>query len=440
MKTDFSWVDEYFQNIKPYIFVRTEDNMLIKRPNEVQKLNKTGTLILKELLNGVKIQSILKKLNKDPEKILQVHYFLNAIRESVDGHTSIYSENPAVHKKPFDLQFSLFPILSELAVTYRCNLKCGFCYAGCNLTHNPINSDKELTTMELKLIIHKIWNQAKVPSISFTGGEPLLRGDLPELIKFAKECDMRVNLITNGTLITPEKVRSLVDAGLDSAQISLEGVDAETHDSLVGKKGAFQLTLNAVKLLKTTGIHVHTNTTLNRHNIEQAFYFPAFIKHEFGLKKFSMNMMIPSGSADKNNDLTLKYSEIGHYIDGVIAQSKNFGVEFMWYSPLPLCIYNTITHGLGNKGCSACDGLISVAPNGDILPCASFDKPVGNLLEKNFDDIWQDTDACFFRKKDFAPEYCRQCEHFKLCNGACPLYWRSIGFDELNCIINQNIF
>ena len=436
MHFDFTWVDEFFQNVKPYIFVRVEDNLLIKRPNQVQKLNKTGTKILKALLEGTKIKDILTQINSS-EKDIQIYQFLTAIRESIDGQIDIFTTNPAVDKKPFEMNFSEFPVLSELAVTYKCNLKCAFCYAGCNLTHNPINSDKELTTNELKEIISRIFHQAKVPSISFTGGEPVLRKDLPELITFAKTLGMRVNLISNGTLVNKAKADELLAAGLDSVQISIEGVDARTHDKLVGKQGAFELSVAAVKILKNTGIHTHTNTTLNRNNIEQAALFPAFVKQQLGLNKFSMNMMIPSGSVSGNENLKLFYSEMGHYIEGIIAESKIQGVEFMWYSPIPICMFNTITHGLGNKGCSACDGLISVAPNGDILPCASYDKSVGNLLQKDFKTNWHSEPANYFRQKQFAHSYCKLCEHFMLCNGGCPLYWRNIGFEELDAVISK---
>jgi len=436
MSLDFTWVDEFFQNVKPYIYVRIEDNLLIKRPNQIQKLNKTGAKILKALLDGNKIKDILVNINSS-EKEIQIHHFLSAIRESIDGQIDIFTTNPAVEKKPFEMNFSEFPVLSELAVTYRCNLKCAFCYAGCNLTQNPINSDKELTTKELKKIISKIINQAKAPSISFTGGEPVLRKDLPELICYAKTLGMRVNLISNGTLIDKKKVDEMVSAGLDSAQISIEGTDAKTHDYLVGKQGAFEKSLEAISLLKKTGIHTHTNTTLSRINIEQANQFPEFVRNQLDLKKFSMNMMIPSGSVSENNSLKLYYSEMGAYLESIIAKSKTHDVEFMWYSPIPICMFNTITHGLGNKGCSACDGLISVAPNGDILPCASYDKIVGNLFDNDFKNIWHDKPAKYFRQKEFANSYCKTCEHFMLCNGACPLYWRNMGYNELDVIINK---
>jgi len=435
MNTDFSWVDEFFQNVKPYIYVRAEDNLLIKRPNEVQQMNEAGTRILSSLLRGVKINTLLEDICDSYEKNVQVYHFLTAIRASIDGHLSL--NHPAVLKKPFEMGMNKYPVLSELAVTYRCNLKCRFCYAGCNTCSNPVGNNTELSTEDFKIIIEKISLQAKVPSISFTGGEPLLRADLYELIRHAKTFDMRVNLITNGTLIKQDEAEKLLAAGLDSVQISIEGTDALTHDYLTGTTGSFQKTLDGIAFMKKTGMHVHTNTTLNRQNITQAAAFPGFIRHELGLLKFSMNMMLPSGSAVSDDNLKLHYEEMGQYLDVILDESKKNKVEFMWYSPLPLCMFNTITHGLGNKGCSACDGLLSVAPDGHILPCASYDEPLGSLIEKDFDMLWHSKRPVFFRKKQFAHSYCRACEHFSVCQGACPLYWRTMGFSELDGIINE---
>ena len=94
-------------------------------------------------------------------------------------------------------------------------------------------------------------------------------------------------------------------------------------------------------------------------------------------------------------------------------------------------MFNSIVHGLGNKGCSACDGLLSVAANGDVLPCASYAAAVGNLRRDDFAAIWHTPAAVRLRAKQFAHPQCQVCEHFALCNGACPLYWRQFGFTEL---------
>ena len=143
-----------------------------------------------------------------------------------------------------------------------------------------------------------------------------------------------------------------------------------------------------------------------------------------------MNLIIPVGSGSVNKDVVVPYHEVGKIIKEIIDKSRSYGVEFMWYSPVPMCMFNSIVNGLGNKGCSACDGLISIAPNGDVLPCASYDERVGNLLEDDFEVIWQSPKARYYREKRFAHPGCRTCEHFHICNGACPLYWRQMGYAE----------
>ena len=127
----------------------------------------------------------------------------------------------------------------------------------------------------------------------------------------------------------------------------------------------------------------------------------------------------------------MPYRDTGAHLERILAASRAAGVEFMWYSPVPMCMFNSITHGLGNKGCSACDGLLSVGANGDVLPCASYNDSVGNLRRQDFADIWQSEKAAMYRDKLLAHPDCQQCEHFAICNGACPLYWRKMGFHEL---------
>ena len=144
-----------------------------------------------------------------------------------------------------------------------------------------------------------------------------------------------------------------------------------------------------------------------------------------------MNLVIPTGRAAADHGLLVRYSEVGPVLEAVIEASQRIGVEFMWYSPTPLCLFNPIPKGLGNKGCAACDGLLSVAADGAVLPCSSCPDPVGNLLHQEFSEIWHQPKARQYRRKSFAPPGCRDCEHFAVCHGACPLYWQSQGFREL---------
>ena len=434
---DFCWVDEFIANVREYIFVREEDGLLIKRPNNVVKLNPAGAKILKFLLDGGKIADFLDLIGHDKIKARDVYVFLITLKAHLEGKLQNPAASPAVELTRFEMKFTDYPVLSEVALTYRCNLKCRFCYAGCNETVNPCGSNDEMTADEVKKVLDRIFFDAKVPSVSFTGGEPTLIKELPELIRHARNLGMRVNLISNGTLIDKKMAEQLAESGLASAQLSLESYRAEAHDRITGVEGSYAKTIAACSYLKDAGILTHTNTTVNRLNIQECRELPGFVKNVLGNERFSMNLIIPAGTAVK--DLAgnaVKYSEVGNYIDTIIEESSRHDVEFMWYSPLPLCIYNTITHGLGNKGCSACDGLISIAPNGDVLPCASFADSVGNLLHDSFRSIWDSVKAKKYRDKEYAPEICKTCDNFHICNGTCPLYWREIGLLELNEAVN----
>jgi radical SAM protein with 4Fe4S-binding SPASM domain len=426
-----SWVDTWIENVRPYIFVRLEDNLLIKRPNQAQKLNAQGATILKDLVDGKTIAALLDDVGRHPEKVRDIGLFLYDVKRWLENDLNDLNRSSATEVEPFAMRLSDLPVLSEIAVTYRCNLKCSFCYAGCNCTTNPTGDDREMTTTEIRRVLDTIFREAKVPSVSFTGGEPTLRPELPELIAYAANLGFRINLITNGTRMTASLAKTLADAGLASAQVSLAGVTKRIHERVTAVLGSFEKTLDGVKNLKSTGIRVHTNTTINRDNLDECAQMPAFVKSVLGLERFSMNLMIPTGSAAFNQRLVVRYRDLGPHLEAIAEAAKSEHVEFMWYSPTPMCMFNPVARGLGNKGCSACDGLLSVAANGDVLPCSSYDDPVGNLLREDVQVIWTSAKAQYYRDKGLAYLSCRDCEEFHLCHGACPLYWRQMGFGEL---------
>lgn len=423
-----SWVDPLLSNARSYISVRVEDQLLIKKPNHVVKLNQSGAQILHQLLSGRSLPSLFATLRA--RQCQDVAVFLHAVRAHLENR-SLGPEHPAVDEVPFALGFCQYPVLSEIALTYRCNLRCKFCYAGCNCTRPSDHQDGEMSPENLRKVLNCIRFDAKVPSVSFTGGEPSILPELPDYVAYAKRLDMRVNLISNGTLLDDRLIERLVSAGLDSAQISLEGTTAKLHDDIVQRPGSFARAVKAIHGLREAGVYVHTNTTLHGHNLQDGLNFPRFVGRELGLERFSMNMVIPVGSSRQNGQVPLRYTEVAPQVKAIQQASQREEVEFMWYSPLPQCLFNTVTEGLGNKGCAACDGLISVAPNGDVLPCASFDRPVGNLLTQSFDEIWNGPSACFLREKREVPAICAACPDFTVCQGACPLYWECFGPREL---------
>jgi radical SAM protein with 4Fe4S-binding SPASM domain len=425
------WVDDYVKNIAPYIHVRRQDALLIKIPNEAYKLNAQAMDVLRHILDGGSVYDIVNAYPEREKVAADIHHFFCDLRAVLKGCYHEQEPRRAVEKVPFALPFNTLQVLSEIALTYQCNLECAFCYASCGCSKQK--DVPELSTGDMKAVLDVIRNEAEIPSVSFTGGEPTLREDLPELVGYAKSLNMWTNLITNGTLVTRAYARALSEAGLDSAQVSLEAGEPGLHDAIVNKIGAFTLTIEGIKDLRCAGIRVHTNTTIS--GLNRKALLPILDRvRSLGLDKFSMNMLMPQGSALEHKQETLiRYSEIGDIVLAVAAAAKKRGLEFMWYSPTPMCVFNPIPHGLGNKGCAACDGLLSVAPNGDILPCSSFPRPMGNILTMTgrFREAWGGEAFRFFQQKKFAHAQCQSCKQLAVCNGGCPLYWDQVGYEEI---------
>jgi radical SAM protein with 4Fe4S-binding SPASM domain len=210
----------------------------------------------------------------------------------------------------------------------------------------------------------------------------------------------------------------------------VEGIDAATHDLLTARSGSFESTLKGIRNLQQAGISVQTNTTVSSVNAVQAQLFPRFLK-SLGVKRFAMNLYLPPAGSEGPGDLLVPYSRAGAIIDDVRAAARWEGMIFYWYSPIPHCHYNTIARGLGNKSCAAMDGLLSVSPSGDVLPCSSYPEPMGNLLTEGFRGIWFSARARYFKSKEYAPAECAGCGSFVACQAACPLYWRSVGTAEI---------
>ena len=292
---------------------------------------------------------------------------------------------------------------------------------------------KGLSTNDFKIIINKISNEAHVPTISFTGGEPTLRKDLPELIAYADSLGMRSNLITNGIVCANEDfVKKLSDSGLKSAQVSLEAHDEDIHDDITGNPGSFHKTVQGIINLKEAGIHTHTNSTICQKNKDFLKPLVKFVKDEFDSPYLSMNMIIKTGIARDNSNVNLDYSSIGEIVKPIIDYCEVLGIKFVWYSPTPYCLFNPVDHNLGSKSCACVSGLLSVNPAGDVLPCSSFDRGIGNLLKNSFEYIWKSDQAFYWRDKKYIPPVCKKCNYEELCSGACPLYWENAGsFKEI---------
>ena len=432
---DLRWVDELVASARPHLFVRPEDELLILVPNRPVKVNRTAARILAMMLDeGLGIADVLAREGDGPRRRAEIHAFFADLSAWLNGTIGEGLGRRAVVREPFTADFCRYPVLAEVALTYRCNLTCAFCYAGCGVAGLPPgwSEHRVMSDDEVCRVLEIVRRDARCPSVSFTGGEPTLRPALARFVRHAKDVGLKANLISNGQRLDAERVAALAGAGLDSAQLSLEGPSAPTHDDLVGRPGAFDRLWEAVDRLRARGIRVHTNTTLTRRNLPAAEAVVDLVADR-GLERLTMNLVIPCGTAGGLSDLAVAYPDVGDHVLRLRERAQSRGVELVWYSPLPLCLFNTIAHGLGNRGCAAADGLLHVSPSGDVLPCSSFthSESLGNLLRQPFDEVWQSRAARSFRAKEMMPRGCESCADAAACQGACVLYWRERGVGEL---------
>ena len=395
--------------------------MLIINASHILYLDKIGLDYVKHYLrysrkkpavgsvrDNVVLRMMLKYKVKKSHAEADYERMLSTIWAVTQGNACPFTCYDVKLKEP---QYGLMksPIRIDLALTYRCNDNCSHCYVG-----GP-KQTKELSTEEWKTVIRKAV-EFEVPNVVFTGGESLMRDDLEELIAYAEGHDIVTGLITNGRLLTKERVQSLKNAGLDYTQITIESSDAAIHNKMCGAD-AFEETVagikNSLEELFTT-----TNTTITRQNYQTITDLVPFL-HSLGVQKFGINAIIRAGKGTNAEGLTPE--ELKELIPDIINKANSLGMEFIWYTPTKYHQLNPIEMGLGIKACSAARLTLAVEPDGSVLPCQSYFKPLGNALTDDFHKMWHSDLAKNLRDHSFAPERCRSCIQFPMCGGGCPL-------------------
>ncbi|HEX7567530.1 MAG TPA: radical SAM protein [Anaerolineaceae bacterium] len=305
------------------------------------------------------------------------------------------------------------PYRMDLAITYRCNNNCAHCYNA-----RP-RLFPEMTTDQWKQILDRLWDIA-IPHIIFTGGEPTMRSDLPELIAYAEHKGQITGLNTNGRkLKDPVYLQTLVDAGLDHIQITLESHNPAIHDEMVRGRGAWADTVAGIKNALATRLYVMTNTTLLTNNspfLAETLEFLA----DLGVPTFGLNALIYSGKGE-----TVGTGLMESRLPALLALASNHvaatGQRMIWYTPTQYCHFDPMQLELGVKGCTAALYNMCIEPDGSVLPCQSYYQPLGNMLTSSWESIWNHELAVSLRERENLPAGCSGCALLAECGGGCPL-------------------
>ncbi|HKF46237.1 MAG TPA: TIGR04053 family radical SAM/SPASM domain-containing protein [Terracidiphilus sp.] len=336
--------------------------------------------------------------------------------------------NPLVHAVDFNER----PFIAIWEVTQACDLACVHCRASAKPERHPL----ELSTQEGKTLIDQIaaW---QVPVFVLTGGDPIKRPDLFELIGHAHEAGVRVSLTPSATpLLTREVVFRLKQAGLARLAVSMDGACAETHDAFRGLSGSFERTLDAVRWANEADLPVQINTTFSRRNIGEIDAIVALMER-LNITLWSVFFLVPTGrgklndllnadefeaifariySLSKTASFDIKTTEAQHYRRFVLQQraAERRAGE---HSAAAEKVADVI--GRAPRGLNDGKGFVFISHTGEVFPSGFLPVSAGNIRRQALSDIYRNAHL-FRRLRDTSAleGKCGACEFKEICGGS----------------------
>lgn len=313
------------------------------------------------------------------------------------------------------------PLYTVLETTYNCNLNCLHCYIP-----NSYRNFEQLNSEEIKRVIYEIYSLGGMYLV-FSGGEPLLREDIFELISYAKSLKFVVILFTNGSLITKDTSRLLLESGVDKVEVSLYGTKS-VHNSFVGKD-VFDKVISGISFLNSLKVNVSIKTVLTKKNIDD------YPKLKNLARKLKINLSVDFVVSAKNNgdrsscDLMLS-------VEQLIEFFKKEKIKFY---------FEKKQKNLKSIICSAGFNIATISADGYVYPCVAFPYRLGSIKKKSFIDIWNNNKFLDKVKKYSCYKKCYSCKLYDFCN-RCPgmcyvetrsLYGCSIALKKISYVVSN---
>ncbi|MFX1533863.1 MAG: radical SAM protein [Promethearchaeota archaeon] len=308
------------------------------------------------------------------------------------------------------------PLTVHLEVVDSCNLKCKHCFAG-NLPRN----EQALSLNELEELFVSMASIGTF-RLGLTGGEPLLRQDLFEIIDLALDYGLSPCLTTNGLLITEEIALELGKRDLAWLNVSMEGASSQTHDYIRGN-GTFNKVIDRISILSDY-TRFSLAFTIMRSNIQE-IKACAELAHRVGAEAAVFRPLYPVGSVQHNPELLISFSEYLHALKELSDMREHLpGTVFQFCSIHPWgpqTRINSQSLVYTNFGCGAGNTVCSVSVSGDVSPCSFLDPSyiAGNIRDTSFQSIWHNSRT--FKEIRSLPgnENCVECKHYGICGGGC---------------------
>lgn len=317
-----------------------------------------------------------------------------------------------------------FPAHPAWEVTTACNLRCIHCHA---------RSDKpakdELATDEAKRLIDEFAKVGEFRTLVYTGGEPLVRPDLFELLHYSKRAGLTNVIATNATLITEEVAFKLKDAGVVAVAVSLDSTQSEIHNYIRQRSDAFQLAMRGIRACKKAGILLQINAVAMEYNLSNLDELMQMADDE-GAGIGLMYQLVPVGRGSDIEEATLKAKENEWLMETLARKQKGISTIFEpvagpQYWPY-LMEHNGRSDGIWLKlaeqvfhGCAAGRGFVYIKANGDVWPCPFVPVNAGNVRNASFVEIWRKSEV-FVNLRDRENTLkgnCGECTYRRICGG-----------------------
>ncbi|MBU2979264.1 pyrroloquinoline quinone biosynthesis protein PqqE [Alteromonas sp. C1M14] len=307
------------------------------------------------------------------------------------------------------------PLWLLAEVTYACPLHCAYC-------SNPVNLTAKQDEIDLSHWLRVLTEAREMGAVQlgFSGGEPLLRKDLEQMVAHASELGFYTNLITSGIGLTEKRLAKLKEAGLDHIQLSFQAANAETNDLIGNRRHAFANKLEVAKLIKQYDYPMVLNFCLTAQNIDQiddvlalsceldADFVELATVQYYGWAYVNRDQLLPTQQALVDAEAK---------VNAFRAQQQGKGPKFIFVAP---DYYDDRPKACMNGWGST---FLTVAPDGAALPCHSakiLPMTFPNVQDKSLADIWyQDFSFNQFRGTDWLPSPCAQCDEKEKDFGGC---------------------
>jgi AdoMet-dependent heme synthase len=347
------------------------------------------------------------------------------------------------------------PYVVSWNLTYRCNLACEHCYldaGGTPLVRTENFADRtELGTEECFRVIDEIAAFAPECLTILTGGEPLLRRDILEIVRRAAERGLWVVVGTNGVRITENVAQRLAEAGARGLSLSLDALDPDRHDRFRRVRGAWQNTVDGAGILNRTGLPFIVQTTAGSHNLGELDAIAEFAHDRLAAKVWNLYFLVPTGRGQFVSDMTpAQYDQVlaslyriqgkyerrmlvnakcaPHYIKTVLEHAPRQGGQ-AGVQPDPIAtdsesprswpgLSRIRVYSGGAGGCPAGTHYMGIRPNGDVTPCPYLPVFAGSLRNASLTDLWTSSELfAGIRRRASLGGRCGACELNVHCGG-----------------------